>query len=156
MDTNPGPHSQLPSTDQSPNGMAPPNAPVNAYQQPANQPLPMPQPQAANVKKDNRWVKWLVLWLSAIPLAIIITFTSTILLRESDTNEINDTSTSEQIRTETDPESEFGDQLIIEESPTSGKQAAKTITNIIAALLGIYGFLGWIPLVISLSRRGKQ
>lgn len=158
MDTKPLSNPQFPQPEQVPSETLPSNYPVNSFQQPVNQPAPMPQPpQVPIANKDNRWVKWLVLWLAAIPLALVLTFSSTILLRSNNPDELKGTTTSGlECTGDICSSDQLADDLIIEESPRSGKEAAGDVVNIVAVLLGIYGILGWIPLVISLSRRGKQ
>jgi hypothetical protein len=163
---------QPPQSPQPPQFAEPPQpAPFSQAPQPGQYAQPPEQPQApvfsqspqfpgaAQPPRKKTWVKWLVLWLAAIPLAIIITFATHFVAR--DTASTTKTTSSQDFRIcesgETPETSDCEDTTadITEGSSATGDSPIRRVGNIVAALLGVYGIVGWIPLLIVVSRSKK-
>lgn len=102
------------------------------------------QPQP---KHKKSWVKWLVFWLAAIPLGIVITFT---------THFVFDAGQSTGTTTECSLNGTTTELAACDAATgTEDNKPVRTISNVVAMLLGLYGLLGWIPFLVVLSRSHK-
>lgn len=112
---------QTPSSPVGPSqGVVDPQLSQHAYAQQSPQP-PIQTPQPMLTPKSSKpWVKWLILWLCAFPLAFLLGLVIQFLFQFGSRNPI------------------------------------KVLLSLVSVLAGMYGVLGWIPLVISVARNQKS
>lgn len=132
--------------------------PFSAYQPPQSLPqsqqptyaAQQPQPASAQPAKPAKktWIVLLIIWLAAIPLAVLIQLIIRFVFVSTVSAQDIGTSVADCINY-------AADGTCLDGISETSSSPLKVGLNIFSLLLGFYGLIGWIPVLIAYTRRNK-